>query len=74
MPPMIDDVEAKVRKQAEIDREIERSIARDRRRRRRLVVALSGALVVVVAVLLVGIQGKNTFEPSSRTNEIALVA
>ena len=55
---MTQDLEARIRRQAELDADIERSIVRDRRRRRRSVVILSIASVAVAIVVAVGVMKK----------------
>lgn len=70
---MIDDVEAQIKKQAELDAKIELDIARDRRRRRRLRVVLLLSLVLVVAGLLVGV-AKRVSTPRAGVDEFYAAA
>ena len=57
---MTDDIEIQVRRQAQLDAEIERSINRNKRRRRILVVGLSIVIAAVVLIFLVAIAKKIT--------------
>ena len=66
---MTEELEAKIRKQAEHDAGIERAITRDRKRRRRLTVGLSLTLSVAVAVLVV-VVGVKVTTPSAGEKEI----